>query len=121
MNTGAGSRTEAQQDADRIRLLREGLEDLASQGVLELTPEQRSRFDEWSARRLHELAFQYDVDTSISQKRVSWAMRIVSTLGGFAICAAVVLFFGRYWGYLGTPTQVTIVILAPPARVSCVG
>jgi len=117
MNTAPGSRTEAQQDADRIRLLREGLQDLARQGVLELTPEQRTRFDDWSSRRLNELAAQFDVDTSTSQKRVSWAMRIVSTLGGFAICAAVLLFFGRYWGYLGTPAQVTIVILAPLAAL----
>ena len=83
-----GSRTEAQRDADRIRLLREALDDLARQGILELTPDQRARFDQWAATRLAELAAQYDVDTSASQKRVSWGLRIVSTLGGIAICAA---------------------------------
>jgi uncharacterized membrane protein len=40
-------------------------------------------------------------------------MRIASTLGALAICAAIVLFFMRYWGYLGTPAQVAIVILTP--------
>jgi uncharacterized membrane protein len=30
-----------------------------------------------------------------------------------ALCAAVVLFFTRYWGYLDTPVQLTIVILTP--------
>src|SRR5258705_9748938 len=118
MNSGAGSRTEAQRDADRIRLLREGLDDLARQGVLELTPEQRTRFDQWSSERLSELARQYDVDTSISQKRVSWGMRIVSTMGGIAICAAVLLFFSKFWGYLGTPTQVIIVVIAPIAALA---
>jgi uncharacterized membrane protein len=118
MNSSAGSRTEAQRDADRIRLLREGLDDLARQGVLELTPEQRTRFDQWTSERLTTLAQQYDVDTSISQKRVSWGMRIVSTLGGIAICAAVLLFFARYWGYLGTPAQVTIVVIAPLAALA---
>lgn len=62
---------------------------------------------------LAELARQFDVDTSVSQKRVSWGMRIASTLGGIAICAAVVLFFIRYWGYLDTPVQVAIVAAVP--------
>jgi uncharacterized membrane protein len=118
VNTGAGSRSEAQRDADQIRLLREGLQELARQQVLELTPEQRNRFDEWSAARLKELTVQYDVDTTVSQKRVSWGMRIVSTLGGFAICAAVVLFFARYWGYLPTSAQVIVVILTPLAALA---
>lgn len=113
-----GSRTEAQRDADRIRTLREGLDELARQGVLELTAEQSARFEQWAAGRLSELAAQYDVDTSVSQKRVSWGMRIVSTLGGIAICAAVLLFFARFWGYLGTPAQVIIVMAAPLAALA---
>ena len=40
-------------------------------------------------------------------------MRIASTLGGIAICAAVVLFFMRYWGFLDTPMQVAIVAVLP--------
>lgn len=83
------------------------------QQVLALTPDQRSRFDDWSRAQLAELAQQFDVDTSASQKRVSWGMRIASTLGGIAICAAVVLFFMRYWGYLTTPVQVTIIAAIP--------
>jgi uncharacterized membrane protein len=104
---------EAQKEADRIRLLREEFDWLARQGALELTPDQRARFDHWSAERLKELAAVYDVDTTASQKRVSWGLRIVSTLGGLAICAAVVLFFARFWGYLSTPAQVSIAIAVP--------
>jgi uncharacterized membrane protein len=40
-------------------------------------------------------------------------MRIASTLGGIAICTAVVLFFMRYWGFLDTPVQVAIVAAVP--------
>ena len=40
-------------------------------------------------------------------------MRIASTLGALALCAAVVLLFTRYWGYLTTPVQLILVILAP--------
>lgn len=83
------------------------------QQVLALTPEQQQRFDDWSRARLTELARQFDVDTSVSQKRVSWGMRITSTLGGIAICAAVVLFFMHYWGYLGTFVQVAFVAGVP--------
>src|SRR5438309_5161488 len=112
------NRRQAQQQADRIRILREELAGLEREQVLQLTAEQRSRFEAWSAAKLSELAAQYDVDTSESQKRVSWGMRIVSTLGGLAICAAVVLFFSRFWGYLGTPAQVAIVMLAPLAALA---
>src|SRR5437773_416572 len=118
MNTGTGSRLEAQQQADRIRIFREELRELERQQVLQLTPDQRARFDAWSAARLSELASHYDVDTSVSQKQVSWGMRIVSTLGGLAICAAVVLFFSRFWGYLDTPAQVAIVLLTPLAALA---
>jgi uncharacterized membrane protein len=106
-------RTAAQQSADRIRLLREELAGGELQSVLALTAEQQSRFDEWSRVQLAELAEQFDVDTTVSQKRVSWGMRIASTLGGIAICAAVVLFFTRYWGYLDPWLQVVIVMVTP--------
>src|SRR5882724_3240758 len=118
MNKGPASRPEAQQQADRIRILREELAEIERQQVLQLTPEQRSRFDAWSAAKLTELTAQYDVDTTESQKRVSWGMRIVSTLGGLAICAATVLFFSRFWGYLDTPAQVAIVMILPLAALA---
>jgi uncharacterized membrane protein len=108
-----GDSVAAQQAADRIRILRQELAGEEIQSVLALTPDQRSRFDEWSRAKLAALAQQFDVDTTASQKRVSWAMRIASTLGALALCAAVVLFFTRYWGYLDTPVQLGIVILTP--------
>jgi len=103
----------AQRAADRIRALRDELASGEVQAVLALTPEQQQRFDEWSRARLEALAQQFDVDTSVSQKRMSWAMRIASTLGALAICAAVVLFFTRYWGFLTTGVQLAIVIPTP--------
>lgn len=104
---------QAQQSADRIRLLRQELATPELQQVLGLTPDQQIRFDEWSNAQLTELAQQFDVDTSAFQKRVSWGMRIASTLGGIAICVAVVLLFMRYWGYLDTSLQVAIVVVVP--------
>jgi uncharacterized membrane protein len=117
---GAASRNRigAQEAADRLRILREELATEQVQAVLALTPDQRTRFDEWSRAALAALAQQFDVDTTVSQKRVSWGMRIASTLGGLAICAAVVLFFMRYWGFLSTPVQLAIAILTPLAALA---
>jgi len=118
MDKALRSREEAQKIADRVRLLREELEEPELKAALALTPEQLARFDEWSHSALSRLAAQFDVDTSVSQKRVSWGMRIASTLGGLAICAAVVLFFMRYWGYLDTAAQVVVLLLTPLAALA---
>lgn len=112
------NRADAQQAADRIRILREELASEQIQSVLALTPEQQRRFEAWSRATLAELAQQFDVDTTVSQKRVSWGMRIASTLGGLAIGAAIVLFFMRYWGYMSTAGQLAIVILMPLALLA---
>jgi uncharacterized membrane protein len=108
-----GDQTAAQRAADRIRILRQELASEEIQSVLALNPDQQNRFEEWSQAKLATLAQQFDIDTSASQKRVSWAMRIASTLGALALCAAVILFFVHYWGYLDTPVQLAIVILTP--------
>ena len=118
MDGSPASRPRAQEAADRIRILHVELGKAELQQVLELTPEQISRFEEWSQVRLRELAAQFDVDTTESQKRISWGMRIASTLGGLAICAAVVLFFIRYWGYFWTPAQVAILMATPLALLA---
>lgn len=113
MSTRPDSQSEAQREADRIRYLRDDLDRLAREGVLELTTEQRQRFDTWSRAQLDELSTKFDVDTTISEKRVSWGMRIASTLGGLALGTALVMFFAHYWGYLDTPAQVIIVFITP--------
>lgn len=112
-DTPAADRAAAQQAADRIRTLRKELASEDIQSVLGLSPDQQARFEEWSRAKLAALALQFDIDTNTSQKRVSWAMRVASTLGALALCAAVVLLFTRYWGYFDTWLQVAIVILTP--------
>lgn len=109
----SAAQRQAQESADRIRLLRQELSTPELLQVLALTPDQQTRFDQWSSARLAELARQFDIDTSASQKRISWGMRIASTLGAVAICAAVVLFFARYWGYFDTSAQIAILVAVP--------
>ncbi|MBI1790502.1 MAG: DUF2157 domain-containing protein [Acidobacteria bacterium] len=118
MEPDAHSQGEAQQRADRIRAFRGELERLEHEQVLVLTSEQRSRLDEHLDATLRRLASRFDIDTTESQKRFSWGMRIVSTLGALALCAAVFLFFYRFWGLLSVPVQVTLVVLLPLAALA---
>ncbi|MEO8661587.1 MAG: DUF2157 domain-containing protein [Bryobacteraceae bacterium] len=113
------SQSAAQQSAERIRLLRQELATEELQQVLGLSPEQQARFDDWARTRLTQLAQEFDVDTTVSQQRASWGMRIASTLGAFALCAALVLFFMRYWGNLETYLQVAIVFIVPLLALGC--
>ncbi len=111
--TETSGKKEAQQRVDRIHAFRQELEELARDGVLVLTPEQKGQLDSHIETTLAELAGRFDVDISSSQKRISLAMRISSALGGLALCVAVYLFFYRYWGMMQTPFQVGILIATP--------
>lgn len=101
----AKSPYEAQLAADRIRLLRQELSSPELQRILDLTSEQQRRFDEWTQAQIAELARNFDVNGSVSQKRMPRGKRIASTLGGIALCAAVVLFLMLHWGDLATWLQ----------------
>jgi uncharacterized membrane protein len=112
------NRRDAQQRADRLRLFREELAGLEREGALTLTPEQRAGFEAWHDKTLAGLAAQFDVDTTAAEHRLSWGLMVASTLGGLALCAAVALFFLRWWGYLATPVQVALVLAAPLAALA---
>jgi len=109
----ATGKRQAQQRVDRIHAFRRELEQLEQDGILQLSAEQRRQLDAHLDKTLAELAGQFDVDISESQKKISLAMRIASALGGLAFCAAVFLFFYRYWGLLGTTPQVIILVVLP--------
>jgi len=111
------TKRQAQERANRISAFREELAQLEREGALALSEEQRQGVERRLAETLAALAERFDVDTSESQKQISWGMRIASTLGGLALCAAVFLFFYRFWGALGTATQVGILVAAPLGAV----
>jgi uncharacterized membrane protein len=106
-------RREAQERADRIRIFRRELDALRAADVLALTDEQRAAVDAHLDNQLAELSRAFDIDVSESQKQLSLGMRIVSALGGLALCAGVFLLFYRVWGLLATPVQVGILVAAP--------
>ena len=112
------ARRDAQQRADRLRIFREELEALERQQVLALSDEQRARLEPFLEQTLKDLASRYDIDTSESQRQLSLGMRIISALGGVALCAAVFLFFYRFWGSIPTAGQMGILIATPLVGVA---
>lgn len=107
------TRTEAQQRADRIRAFKREFDQLAQEGVLSLPDDARKRLADHHAGVLAGLKQQFDVDTTDSERQMSWGMRIASTLGALALAVAVYFFFYRFWGMISTPVQVLILIAAP--------
>jgi uncharacterized membrane protein len=104
-------RMEAQARADRIRAFREELAALEQElgGVLDAAG--RRRVAAHHDGLLAELARQYDVATTESGRQLALGLRFVSFLGALALCTAVVLFVNRFWGALGTATQVALLVL----------
>ncbi len=106
-------RNEAQRRVERIRAFQQELEELIRDGVLALSGDQRAQLEAHLAGILTELAERFDVDVSESEKQISLGMRILSTLGGLALCAALILFFYRFWGMMATPAQIAVLAGAP--------
>lgn len=108
---------QAQQRADRIRAFGEELETLEQEGILILEEQQKALLFQHHQSLLSQFSSLYDVDISGADKQLSWSMRIVSFLGALALSAAVFFFFYRFWGLLGTPAQVAILVGAPMVAV----
>lgn len=107
------TRQEAQQRFERLASFRAQLDELEREGVVELTEEQRARISEYLNKQLAEFRARFDLDVSDREKRLSLGMRIVSALGGLALCAAIYFFFIRIWGSIPAFVQIPILIAAP--------
>lgn len=107
------SRQQAQEEADRLRIFRDQLQILESEGVIALSTEQKDRLHTYISEKLAAYRQKFDIDTTSGEKQLSWGLRIASTLGGLSLCAAIVLLFEHYWGWMSAPVQVLIVVLAP--------
>ncbi len=117
MDNEIPTKRQAQERANRINAFRAELAQLEREGAVRLTPEQHHDLENYVTAKLAELAGRFDVDTTESQKQLSWGMRIASTLGGLALCAAAFMFFYRFWGALSTPVQVAILAAGPIGAV----
>src|SRR5260221_1250968 len=112
------SNPEAQKRADRIRSFLDELRQLEAEQVVQLTGAQRERLARYHDDVLRDLAGRFDIDTTDAQKQMSWGMRIASFLGALALCAAVSVFFRRFWGLLSTPAKVALLLAAPIAALA---
>jgi uncharacterized membrane protein len=107
------NKEEAQRRADRVRAFQEELATVESEGIISLSDGQRATLAAHHGQLLRQLSESFDVDATRQQKQLSWGMRIVTVLGAAAISAAVFFLFYRYWGYIDTPLQVLVLVLAP--------
>jgi len=107
------SRQDAQRQVERVHDFRKCLSELEKEKILTLSAEDRRRVDDYLDHTLDQLSKRFDVDVTESQRQISLGMRVISALGGLALCIAVFLFFYRIWGLVTTPVQVSILVAVP--------
>jgi hypothetical protein len=109
----SGSRHDAQRRADQIRAFRAELAELRGEGVEAVAPDRYDAIVAHQDALLASLAARFDIDVTASARRLSLGMRLASAFGAAALTAAIVSFFYRIWGGLGTPAQVMLLTGAP--------
>jgi len=107
------NREQAQQRIDRIHAFQQELEILQSQGILDIPVENKTAILNFHSRLIEEFDNRFDTDSTLTEKKLSWGMRILTFLGGLALCASVFFFFYRIWGLIPTWVQIGILITAP--------
>ena len=106
-------RAAAQRHVDRIRAFRAELEQLTSNGVISLSPEQRRAIETHHDVVLRQLAATHDVDRSDAAGQLSRGMRIASFFAALALTAAIYSLVSRFWGRLELPMQATLLCAFP--------
>ena len=106
------TRNAAQHRADQIRVFHQELEQLATEGVLQLTAAQQREVDAHHGTLLAELSQSFDIDRDARSRQLSWGMRIASFLGALALAASVFFLFRQFWGLFSEMVQVGILIAA---------
>jgi len=104
------SKSEAQKRADQIKVFRDELAMLDSDGVLSLSDEQQQAVAAYHDDILAQYSHEFDIDRNQHAKSLSLGMRIASFLGALALAASVFFLFYQFWGKLSTATQVVILI-----------
>ena len=75
------NKDEAQARADRIRAFQSELAVLRREGVLSLSDAAQDAVQQYHSGLLRRYAAEFDVDTSLDQKQLSWGMRLASLFG----------------------------------------
>jgi uncharacterized membrane protein len=106
------NRSDAQQRADAIRVFREELERLETDGVVRLEDAQLAAIRAHHLTLLSTLTQDFDIDRDAQTKQLSLGMRIASFLGAVALAASVFFLFYQFWGWFSPPAQVAVLITA---------
>ncbi len=107
------NREQAQQRIDRIHAFQREMATLKSEGILEISQEDQDSISQYHSLLIDGFSNRFDTDSSVIEKKLSWGMRILTFLGGLALCASVFFFFYRFWGLIPTSVQIAILIIAP--------
>jgi uncharacterized membrane protein len=104
------SRTAAQQRADDIRVFRQELARLETEGALKLSAAQVQSVTAHHDGLLASLAQCFDIDRDVRAKQLSWGMRIASFLGALALAASAFFLFYQFWGLFAETAQVVTLL-----------
>lgn len=107
------NKKQAQERVDRIRAFQKELEELEGSGVIRLPYETRRTIQNYHETLLARFKKQFDTDITDTEKKLSLGMRILTFLGGLALCASVFFFFYQIWGWIPESLQIAIVISLP--------
>ncbi len=107
------SQADAQRRVEQIYAFQQELVALENDGVLVMPTEQVNNVQEYHSQVLQKLSFTYDVDTSIQSKQLTLGMKIASLFGALAMAISIFFLFYQFWGFISTPIQVSILIIAP--------
>jgi len=103
---------DAQRRSDQIHAFRRELAALEKEDVLLLDEHQARGVVNYQNALLAEYRKAFDVDGSDQEKRLSWGMKIASLMGALALAASLFFLFYQFWGWLGTASQVVVLIAA---------
>ncbi len=106
------SRTDAQKQADEIRIFQKELARLETKGVLTLTESQHTALADHHNGLLARFTQNFDIDRDARGKQLSLGMRVASFLGALALAASVFFLFYQFWGQFSVPAQVSILLIA---------
>lgn len=103
----------AQQRIDLIQAFHRELDNLESEDVLHLPEESKQAVKTHHDHLIREFGHRFDTDSSDAERKLSLGMRILTFLGGFALCASIFYFFYQIWGLIPESAQIALVIATP--------
>ncbi len=107
------NKKQAQERIDRIHAFRNELASLSEEGIFNLSSKAKETISHYHSHLIAKFSNQFDTDSSDTEKKMSLGMRILTFLGGLALCASIFFFFYQIWGHISTSLQIIILILTP--------